>query len=104
MGYPEVVETEQFGTPWWKAGKKSFCIYGTDEGGSAISLNLTPEDQAVLIEDPRFSKSRYIGQHGWVSMRLTGRIDWGLVEDLVDSAYRKVALKRMLKALDGPGS
>ena len=101
MAYPEVVEAIQFGSPWWKAGKRSFCIYGTEDGRSAVSFNLHRDDQAALVEDPRFEKSHYIGQHGWTSMALAGRIDWGEIEDLVESAYRKVALKRMLKVLDG---
>lgn len=29
-------------------------------------------------------------------------VDWGLVDDLIERAYRKVALKRMLSALDVP--
>ena len=52
------------------------------------------------MQDPRFAKSHYIGHHGWTTMRFTGRVEWSLVEELVDQAYRKVALKRMLTALD----
>ena len=101
MAYPEVVEVEQFGSPWWKAGKKSFCIWGSRAGQSGASFNLDRMDQAALLEDPRFTKIRHIGQHGWTTLVLDGRVNWAEVEDLIDSAYRKVALKRMLQALDG---
>ena len=101
MAYPEVVEAIQFGSPWWKAGKKSFCLYGMEDGRSGVAFNLHRDDQAALIEDPRFTKSRYIGRHGWTNLTLAGRVDWSEVADLVESAYRKVALKRMLEALDG---
>jgi len=102
LEYPEVVEVEQFGSPWWKAGKKSFAIYGVSHGQSGASFKLTREEQAILVEaDPRFSRARHIGQHGWTTMRLEGRLDWTQIEDLVDIAYRNAALKRMLKALDG---
>ena len=38
-------------------------------------------------------------------MKFRGKIEWPLVRELVDVAYRRVALKRMLKALDeGQGS
>ena len=100
LGYPEVVEVVQFGSPWWKAGKKSFCIYGSSDGVSGASFNLPVEQQAVLVQDERFYVSHYIGRHGWTSMAMTGRVDWTLVRELIDTAYRKVALKRMLKTLD----
>jgi hypothetical protein len=99
MAYPEVVEVTQFGSPWWKAGKKSFCIYGAPEGRSGACFNLSKDHQAFLIEDPLFEKAHYIGQHGWTTLEFRGRVDWHMVEELVDSAYRRVALKQMLKAL-----
>ncbi|MEM7246360.1 MAG: MmcQ/YjbR family DNA-binding protein [Acidobacteriota bacterium] len=100
LAYPEVVEVVQFGAPWFKAGKKAFCIYGAEERRSGACFNLTPEHQSVLIEDERFSKTHYVGQHGWTTMVFSGRVEWSLVEELIDQAYRKVALKRMLKQLD----
>ena len=100
MAYPEVVEVEQFGNPWWKAGKKSFCIYSESAGQEGAAFSLSPLDQSLLLGDPRFSKTGHIGQHGWTSMRFSGRIDWEQVEELVETAYYRVALKRMLKALE----
>ena len=102
LRYPEVAEVEQFGGPWWKAGKKSFCVYGADEGRSGAAFNLSLAEQAILIGDPRFTPTRYMGQHGWTTMVFEGAVDWEQVEDLVDVAYRDVALKRMLRALDAP--
>jgi hypothetical protein len=37
-----------------------------------------------------------------VSLRLNNKTDWQEVADLVLEAYRQVALKRMLKALEAP--
>jgi predicted DNA-binding protein (MmcQ/YjbR family) len=100
MAYPEVVEVEQFGNPWWKAGKKSFCIYGESDGHPGASFNLSLDEQSLLLGDERFSKTGYIGRHGWTSMRFAGKVDWQQVEGLVDVAYRRVALERMIRALD----
>jgi predicted DNA-binding protein (MmcQ/YjbR family) len=100
LSYPEVLEAEQFGGPWWKAGKKSFCIYGADQGRSGAAFNLSLDQQADLVTDSRFSPTRYLGHHGWTSMVFERSVDWALVEELIDSAYRRVALKRMLKTLD----
>jgi predicted DNA-binding protein (MmcQ/YjbR family) len=109
MAYPEATEVEQFGRPWWKAGDKSFCIYGGEaekidgvwRGHDGASFNVTPKDQARLIQDPRFKRTPYMGQHGWTTMCWTGEPDWTEVAELLDLAYHKIANKRQLKALHG---
>jgi predicted DNA-binding protein (MmcQ/YjbR family) len=101
MAYPEAVEVEQFGEPWWKAGKKPFCSYGAEGLRDGAAFNVSLMDQAELIKDPRFERTRYLGQHGWTTMAFGKKVDWGQVEELVDIAYRRVANKRMLAALDG---
>jgi hypothetical protein len=40
LAYPEAVEVEQFGHPWWKAGKKSFCLFGYEDGQPGVSFNM----------------------------------------------------------------
>jgi predicted DNA-binding protein (MmcQ/YjbR family) len=99
MAYPEAVEVEQFGEPWWKAGKKAFCSYGAEGMQEGMAFNLTLLDQQQLCKDPRFAPTHYIGQHGWTTLTFGKKVDWDEVEELVDIAYRKVANKRMLAAL-----
>ena len=96
LGLPEVVEVLQFGYPWYKAGKKSFAILGN---GTTVSINLTHELQDLMLQDERFERSHYVGQHGWVTFTLAD-VEVPTVERLVLAAYRKVALKRMLTTLD----
>jgi hypothetical protein len=46
----------------------------------------------------------YFGPSGWVSLDLTAApVDWGEIAEFMDTSYRQVALKRMLKALDDQG-
>ncbi len=103
LAYPEAHEVEQFGHPWFKAGKRPFCIVGLDRdaGTATASFSVGKEDQEALCAmDPRFHPTPYMHQHGWTTLRLEGDVDWGLVEELVEQAYRRVALKRMLRELD----
>jgi predicted DNA-binding protein (MmcQ/YjbR family) len=111
--FPGVVEVEQFGGPWFKAGAKPFAFYGAAServgpdryrGVDGASFNMTPMDQAALLEDPRFVATPYVGKHGWVTMRWDAEPDWGEVRELAESAYRKVAGKRLLAQLDGAAS
>ena len=100
LAYPEAVEVEQFEEPWFKAGKKPFCVYGDEGMTDGAAFNVSLMDQAELLKDPRFRRTHYIGQHGWTSMSFETGVDWEEVEALVDIAYRRVALKRMVKRLD----
>ncbi|HUR62627.1 MAG TPA: MmcQ/YjbR family DNA-binding protein [Candidatus Thermoplasmatota archaeon] len=99
LSYPEAVEVEQFGEPWFKVGKKAFCTYGAEGGQDGASFSLSPMDQSELIKDPRFERTHYIGQHGWTTMRFDGQPDWDEVAQLVDIAYRRVAPRRLVLAL-----
>ena len=52
---------------------------------------------------PRFYVPAYFGPGGWLSFDFTAaEVDWGEVAELMESSYRQVALKRMLKALESP--
>ncbi len=102
LAYPEAVEVEQFGEPWFKAGKKPFCIYEPQEDRPGVSFNVSLMDQSELLKDPRFERTPYLGQHGWTTLRFGGTVEWEEVEELVDIAYRRAANQRMLKALETP--
>jgi hypothetical protein len=47
----------------------------------------------------------YFGPGGWLALDFAARqrVDWDEVAELIDSSYRQVALKRMLKALEERG-
>lgn len=108
MALPEATEREQFGGPWWKAGGKPFCAYGAESvkdatgyhGVDGVQLNLTLLEQGELVKDPRFERARYVGSHGWTTMRWDEEPDWEEIRELVVDAYRKVANQRQRKALD----
>jgi len=57
--------------PAFRIGKKPFVIAGMDEHskGATLSVNLGRETQAFLLDDKRFARTPYIGQHGWVTVR-----------------------------------
>jgi len=55
----------------------------------------------VLLKDPRFYETPYVGKKGWVSMKVKPETlkRWSEVEKLLLESYRTVALERMLKQL-----
>jgi predicted DNA-binding protein (MmcQ/YjbR family) len=97
---PETSETVTFSNPTFRAGKKTFAVLEWHHGELSIALKSTLTGQAMLLQDPQFFRTPYIGHRGWVSLRVTKATDWNLVRDLVVDSYRLVANKRMLAVLD----
>jgi len=98
--FPESVEVEAWGRPTFRAGKKIYSVYGTgDDERPALVFKPDADERPALVRDKRIYIPPYFGPSGWLGLYLTGRVDWTEVAELVDSSYRQVALKRMLKAL-----
>lgn len=100
LALPEAREVEAWGHPTFRAGKKMFAAFGEDDGALTIGLKMSFDRQDQLLKDDRFFPTPYAARLGWVSLRLDGRTDWDEVGELVREAYRQVALRRMLKALE----
>jgi predicted DNA-binding protein (MmcQ/YjbR family) len=105
LSLPESSEVEAWGHPTFRAGKKMFAAFGEGvEGQDGLSLGVKVgfERQEELLQDPRFYPTPYAAHQGWVSLKIDDQTDWAEIKGLLHEAYRQVALKRMLKALDGP--
>lgn len=98
---PEVRETKTFGNPTFQAGKKTFAVLDEYHGTRCICFKTTPAEQRRLVKDSRFFVAPYGGKHGWTCLDVGRQIDWVEMEELLLVSYRLIALKRMLKALDG---
>jgi predicted DNA-binding protein (MmcQ/YjbR family) len=100
LSLPETSEKASWGHPNFKAGKKMFVAFERVKGRASIAFRLNPDHVERLLRRKQFFATPY-GRGLWVSLWADGRIDWGVVGDLVERSYRVVALKRMLMALEG---
>lgn len=100
LALPEARETVTFGHPTFQAGKKTFAVLEEYKGELCFVFKAELPTQQALIQSPRFFTAPYIGKHGWTSLRLGGKLDWGEIADLAQQSYRLVASKRMLAELD----
>lgn len=100
LAWPEAKEVEAWGHPTFRAGKKMFAGFGGGPEGLSLGLKVGFERQEELLKDDRFYPTPYAAHQGWVSLRLDGKTAWAEVRELLQEAYRQVALKRMLAALD----
>ena len=103
LAFPESAEVEAWGRPTFRAGKKLFAIFEIDDQHPyAVVFKPEPPERPALLGDGRFYRPPYWGASGWVGLDFTAApVDWQEVAELMESSYRQVALKRMLRALDG---
>ena len=78
-----------------------FAAFGGESNDMCLGVKVGFDRQEELLRDDRFFPTPYAAHQGWVSLRIDNKTDWDEVAGLLREAYRQVALKRMLKALDG---
>lgn len=100
MRLPEVTEgVDKFGHTSFRVTDKPFVIMGENESvpGTSLSIKTLLTTQEVLLQRGDFSKSAYIGHHGWVTVRNIGEVDWNEIEELILEGYLRSAPKRLVK-------
>ena len=94
LGFPGVQEVKTWGHPTFQAGKKSFAVLDDYNGHLCICLKMTLPLQQLLLEDPRFFKTPYSGNKGWVSLIADEPLNWNEVRQLVGESYALLATKK----------
>lgn len=100
MALPEAEEILTWETDiTFRVRGKIFAIGG--EGADRVSIKAGLETQSELIDlDPEtFASSAYVGRFGWVTVDL-GRVDPGLLPNLLREAWRRTAPKRLAATLE----
>ncbi len=108
LALPEATERVSHGEPAWFAGTArqfmSFANNHHHDGRVAIWIAAPLGVQEALIEDDpaRFFRPPYVGPRGWVGVRfdLPEDPDWIEVAELIEDAYRLVAPRKLVAALD----
>jgi hypothetical protein len=102
LSFPEAVEKETWGHPTFRVRDRMFAAM--DEAGTSMSVKAAREAQAALVgsEPETFFVPSYVGQHGWVGVRLE-RVDPEEMGELIEDAWRATAPKRVVAAYDGGG-
>ena len=99
LALPETSERSSWGHPNFRAGTKTFAAFEVIKGRPSIAFRLPAADVDELLGATGCFLTPY-GRGLWVSFWADGRINWTMVERLLDRSYRTVALKRMLSALE----
>jgi predicted DNA-binding protein (MmcQ/YjbR family) len=94
LALPKSSETTTFGHPTFQVGTKTFSMLETYQGVLSICVKVGKTMQPVFLEDTRFYRTPYVGQHGWVSLRANTKLDWTEIEQLVRGSYELVSAKK----------
>jgi hypothetical protein len=105
MALPGVTERPSHGAPAFFAGKQFLMLWPDghhDHQFPHLWCAAPPGVQGQLVAtDPnRFFRPPYVGGRGWVGIRLDGDVDGDELEAACEEAFRTVAAKRLVAALD----
>jgi len=106
LALPETSERLSHGEPsWFVRGKQTIatCADHHHDDRLALWCAAPPGAQDALVRaDPaRFFVPPYVGHRGWLGIYLDVPVDWDEIADLIVDAYRTVAPRRLVAALDG---
>jgi hypothetical protein len=105
LALPDVTERLSHGEPtWFVQDKKVFVMYANHHHDDVLGFWCAAPagaQEALVGSDPaRFFRPPYVGHRGWLGVRLDVPVDWDEVADIVEDAYREIAPKRLLIALE----
>jgi hypothetical protein len=105
LGLPSVTEKLSHGAPAFFAGKQFLMLWPDghhDHRFPHLWCAAPPgvQDDLVTTEPDRFFLPPYVGGRGWLGVRLDEGIDWGEIAVICEEAFRTVAPKKSIAALD----
>jgi hypothetical protein len=107
LALPEVTEKLSHGAPAFFVGKQFLMLWpdGHHDNDFPHLWCAAPAgvQEALVGSSDRCFRPPYVGHRGWVGVRLDGEVDWDEVTEIVEDAYRTVAPRRLVAAMDrGP--
>ena len=106
MALPGVTEKLSHGAPAFFVGKQFVMLWsnGHHDHRFAHLWCAAPsgvQSELVDTEPERFFRPPYVGTRGWLGVRLDRAVDWDELAAICKDAYRTVAPRKLLAALDG---
>ncbi|MHB1584844.1 MAG: MmcQ/YjbR family DNA-binding protein [Acidimicrobiales bacterium] len=105
LALPGATERRSHGAPAFFAGKQFLMLWldGHHDHDFPHLWSAAPpgaQDELVSSEPDRFFRPPYVGSRGWVGLRLDQPVDWDELAALCEEAFRTVAPKKLVAALE----
>ena len=99
MGLPEVEERVTWGTDiTFRVRDKMFAVGAEGADGVTIKASIPAQAELLDLDPATFTSAAYVGRFGWVSVDLA-RVDLGMLEQLLRSAWRSTAPAKLRELL-----
>lgn len=103
LALPEVTEKISHGEPTWFV-RKTFVMYADHHHDDRLAFWCAAppgvQEELVASELERFFRPPYVGGRGWLGVWLDVSVDWDEIAEIVTDAYREVAPKKLIAALE----
>jgi len=105
MALPDVTERPSHGAPAFYAGKQFVMLWPDghhDHRFPHLWCAAPPGAQEELVgtEPDRFFRPPYVGGRGWLGVRLDRTVEWDEIAAICQEAFRTVAPRKLVAALD----
>jgi predicted DNA-binding protein (MmcQ/YjbR family) len=100
LALPETDEGQQFGSPVWRVGKRSFATLYDYGKGLTVQFWVGIERQGPLEMDPRFSIPPYTGIKGWIALDASTSINEEELREFLIDSYKNFATRRAIAKLN----
>ena len=106
LALPGATERLSHGEPtWFIRDKKSFVTFANHHHDDRVAFWCAAPaglQTSMVGSDPaRFFVPPYVGHRGWLGVYLDVPVDWLEISDIVETAYRMIAPRRLIADLDG---
>jgi predicted DNA-binding protein (MmcQ/YjbR family) len=106
LALPETAEKVAWAEPTWRVKGRLFAQldnhhHGADHLAVWLPAPLGEQESMIFLNPARFFRPPYVGQRGWVGVRIDRRPDWRLIAAVVKQAYLEVAPPRLREAVGG---
>ncbi|MGE3284975.1 MAG: MmcQ/YjbR family DNA-binding protein [Pseudonocardia sp.] len=100
------VDVEEWGDhPTFRVRDKTFVFSSSDATSLTVKLSRDEAEAVVATRDGAGPAGYGLGRHGWVNIAIPAAPtdgEWAEIAEWVETSYRLVAPKRLVKLLDGP--
>lgn len=97
---PDTVEIHTLGLPTFRVATRIFAVVETVEDVPVLRFKVPLDEQAALLDDPRFRPDPDTGHHGWTNLRADRVAHSGELDQLLLGSYRLVAPADTIVRLD----
>jgi len=95
LALPGTEEVISYGQPAFKAFGRVYTVLEEYNRELSLCVKVGKDLQDVFLTDPRFYRTPYIGQNGWVLLKVyAAPLNWTEVRDLVGGSYQLIAADR----------